>query len=43
MLGLHVEFIFLLTQDWAASLGFKMPGGVPMPPDLNIKQADFIR
>jgi hypothetical protein len=30
------------AQDWAASLGFKMPGGVPMPPDLNIKQADFL-
>jgi len=25
------------SQDWAASMGFKMPGGVSIPPDLNLK------
>jgi len=27
------------SQDWAASLGFKLPGGIEMPEDLDIKQA----
>ena len=22
------------SQDWATSMGFKLPGGVPLPPDL---------
>jgi len=30
--------VVLESQDWAASLGFKLPGGVEMPDDLNIKQ-----
>jgi len=24
------------SQDWATSMGFKLPGGVPLPPDLDI-------
>jgi len=28
------------SQDWAASLGFKLPGGIEIPPDLNIKHAN---
>jgi len=24
------------VQDWATSMGFKLPGGVPLPPDLDI-------
>jgi len=29
------------SQDWAASLGFKLPGGIDLPPDLNIKHANL--
>jgi len=29
--------VSLESQDWAASLGFKLPGGVTMPPDINLK------
>jgi len=28
-----------ILNDWAASLGFKLPGGIEMPEDLDIKQA----
>jgi len=26
------------SQDWATSMGFKLPGGVTLPPDLDIKR-----
>jgi len=26
------------SQDWATSMGFKLPGGVHLPPDLDIKR-----
>jgi len=28
--------VFVESQDWATSMGFKLPGGVPLPPDLDI-------
>eukprot|EP00088_Acartia_fossae_P063980 TRINITY_DN7845_c0_g2_i1.p1 TRINITY_DN7845_c0_g2~~TRINITY_DN7845_c0_g2_i1.p1 ORF type:complete len:396 (+),score=83.35 TRINITY_DN7845_c0_g2_i1:51-1238(+) len=33
--------VIVESQDWAASLGFKLPGGIDLPPDLNIKQANL--
>jgi len=32
--------VIVESQDWAASLGFKLPGGIDLPPDLNIKHAN---
>ena len=26
------------SQDWAARLGFKLPGGVTLPPDINVRR-----
>eukprot|EP00090_Calanus_glacialis_P028598 TRINITY_DN45912_c0_g1_i1.p1 TRINITY_DN45912_c0_g1~~TRINITY_DN45912_c0_g1_i1.p1 ORF type:complete len:412 (+),score=148.51 TRINITY_DN45912_c0_g1_i1:38-1273(+) len=28
--------VMVESQDWATSMGFKLPGGVPLPPDLDI-------
>jgi hypothetical protein len=33
--------VMVESQDWAASLGFKLPGGIDLPPDLNIKHANL--
>lgn len=28
--------VTVACQDWATSMGFKLPGGVPLPPDLDV-------
>jgi len=33
--------VIVESQDWASSLGFKLPGGIDLPYDLNIKHANL--